>query len=61
MGPVPDDGFSPQVTRAARSLVPSYDRCRFIFYQIAVFGPLFQVDLRNDPLMDEIRTGTVFL
>ena len=28
---------------------------------ISVFGPLFQVDFRNDPLMDEICTVAIFL
>ena len=55
------DGLSPQVKRAALSLVTSSVRCRFIFYQIADFGPLFQVDLRNNLLMDRICTIAVFL
>ena len=55
------DGFSPQVTRAALVLVTLSVRCGLVFYQVAVFGPLFQVNLLNDPLMDEICTGAVFL
>ena len=29
--------------------------------KLSVFGPLFQVDLQNDPIMDEICIGAVFL
>ena len=50
----PLDGFSPQFTQDALSLVTSSVRCSISLYQIDVFGPLFQVDLRNDPLTEKI-------
>ena len=43
--------YSTQFTCAALSLVALSICCGFIFYQIAVFGPLFQISLQNDPLL----------